>query len=88
MKLDDELAAIKARVEAAQDKCNLAVDRHAVFIAHAPTDISRLLQALELCRRQRAEAALDDHDHETWDRCEANYDAALLEILRGTNENT
>jgi hypothetical protein len=48
------------------------------LIANAPTDIARLLQALELCRRQR--------DHWTRDATRSDYDdAALLEILRGVD---
>lgn len=78
MKLDDELAAIKARAE------TWAVYPTANCIAHAPEDISRLLAALELCIRQRNEnlEALADEIGDCVDILKED-DAALLEILRG-----
>jgi hypothetical protein len=117
MKLDDELAAIKARVEAATPGPWRAVRNNAMgetwfniftkgddqvlamigdladkvlkcpnaeLVAHAPTDISRLLKALELCRRQR------DLYRNDWATGEGKPldgdkdDATLLEILRGS----
>jgi hypothetical protein len=98
--LDDELAAIKARVEKLQSayealpvvirwehhELEKAYDKaHNEWLPHAPTDISRLLKALELCRRQRdffIKCAMDEDTDRHNEH--VNADAALLEILRGS----
>lgn len=53
------------------------------FIQHSRTDIPRLEAALRRAIEQRDVAALDDHSHESWDRCKIKYNADLLKILEG-----